>query len=224
MASGKSINKSHYLTKEGGNRGIFISAFFIFLLAVFYSCGHKKQIIPFDTPEEWKLQSGDLVFREGPSLLSHTVTYADTASAYSHVGMILWTAHGWQVLHAVPNERANKNEKDSVKLEPLETFFRSDRASHGAVYRLAPPLSPDDTIKLLLKGQEIHQRHLLFDGAFDDMDSSAFYCTELVWFIYMKELDIDLSQGRRHKEPLFPYMIFCSDILANPEIRAIYKF
>ena len=74
------------------------------------------------------------------------------------------------------------------------------------------------------KGLEIYQRHPLFDGDFNDLDSNAFYCTELVWFIYRKELGIDLSQGRRHKKALFPPMIFCSDILTHPELKETYKF
>ena len=224
MASGKSRNSFYSLWIKGRNRGFFISAFFIFIMTGLCSCGHEAQVTLFQLPEEWTLQSGDLVFRKGGSLISHTVTFADTGSVYSHVGMVLWTPKGWKVLHAVPNERNGKHEKDSVKIEALEIFFRSDRASHGAVYRLTPSPSPDDTLKLLQKGLEIYQRHLLFDGAFSDLDSNAFYCTELVWFIYQKELGIDLSEGRRHKEPLFPPMIFCSDIMAYTELKEIYKF
>lgn len=224
MENGKSMNKFHPLITKGRNKGILISAFFIFILTISGSCKHKNEGILFQLPEEWALQSGDLVFRKGGSLISHTVTFADTGSVYSHVGMVLWTADGWKVLHAVPNERANKQEKDSVKLEDIGVFFRSDRASHGAVYRLEPPPSSDDSLKLLQKGLEIYQRHPLFDGDFNDLDSNAFYCTELVWFIYRKELGIDLSQGRRHKKALFPPMIFCSDILTHPELKETYKF
>lgn len=224
MASGKSRNSFYSFRIKGRNKGILISAFFVFLVTALCSCGHKAQGTLFQLPEEWELRSGDLVFRKGGSLISHTVTFADTGSVYSHVGMVLWTPEGWKVLHAVPNERASKHEKDSVKLENIEIFFRSDRASHGAVYRLNPSPVSYDTLKLRQKGLEIYQRHLLFDGSFDDLDSNAFYCTELVWFIYQKELGIDLSEGRRHKEPLFPPMIFCSDILAYPELKEIYKF
>ena len=173
-------------------------------------------------PGHLKLQSGDLVFRTGNSVASHTVTLTDQNSVYSHVGMLLWSGDRWQVLHAVPNERESENEKDSVKLEDISVFFRSDRASQGGIYRI--PLAEDDTLKLLQKGLSLYQQHLLFDNAFDDQESSAFYCTELVWFIYKNELDIDLSQGRRHKVPLFPPLIFCSDLLSYPELDKIYEF
>ena len=208
--------------KKGRNRILFISTFFFFAITVLCSCHHPTEAILFQLPDGQILQSGDLVFREGRSLESHTVIFADSGSVYSHVGLVLWTTDGWQVLHAVPNERNSENEKDSVKLEPIGVFFRSDRAIHGAIYRL--PIETEDSMKLLRKGLMLYQRHPLFDGNFDDCDSNAFYCTELVWFIYLSETGIDLSQGRRHKVPLFPPLIFCSDLLTYPELEKIYEF
>ena len=225
MASGKSQSKNNKQTfpcKRGRNRNIFISTFFILGLFLFFSCHSETEGEAYVLPAGLKPQSGDLVFRTGQSLASKTVTCTDEASIYSHVGIILWTDNGWQVLHAVPNERANDQEKDSVKLEPLSVFFRSDRALQGGVYRL--PLSSDDTAKILRKSLDIYQRHPLFDSYFNDQDSSAFYCTELVWFIFKSELGIDLSQGKRHRVPVFPDLIFCSDILGYPELKEIMKF
>lgn len=213
----------HFFPKEKGrNRILFISTFFFFAITICCSCHHKPETVAFQTPDGLALRSGDLIFRKGHSIESHTVTLTDQNSTYSHVGMLLWTGDRWQVLHAVPNERESKNEEDSVKLEDIGVFFRSDRASQGGIYRI--PIDEDDTLKLLQKGLNLYRQQLLFDNAFDDQDSSAFYCTELVWFIYKTELDIDLSQGRRHKEPLFPPMIFCSDLLTYPGIEKIYEF
>ena len=210
------------LHEKGRNRISFISTFFFFGFFLLTSCHSDSDAKEFQLPGHIKLQSGDLVFRTGNSVASHTVTLTDQNSVYSHVGMLLWTENRWQVLHAVPNERESENEKDSVKLEDIGVFFRSDRASQGGIYRI--PLAEDDTLKLLQKGLTLYQQHLLFDNAFDDQESSAFYCTELVWFIYKNELDIDLSQGRRHKVPLFPPLIFCSDLLSYPELDKIYEF
>ena len=213
----------HFSKKEKGrNRILFISTFFILGIFLLNSCHTDSDNREFQLPGNIHLQSGDLVFRTGRSVASHTVTLTDQNSVYSHVGILLWTGNEWQVLHAVPNERAEPDEKDSVKLETLETFFRPDRASNGGIYRLS--INDEDTLKLLQKSLEIHQRHLLFDNAFNDQDSSAFYCTELVWFIYKSELGIDLSQGKRHRVPVFPDLIFCSDLLSYPEIEKIYNF
>lgn len=222
MENGKLRNKTIFSHGKGRNRILFISTFFFFFVAVFCACRHQTEAVLFQVPDGLTLHSGDLVFRKGQSIESHAVTIADSGNVYSHVGIVLWTTDGWKVLHAVPNERNSHNEKDSVKLEPIGVFFRSDRSVHGAVYRL--PVTGEDTLKLLRKGLMLYQRHPLFDGDFDDHDSTAFYCTELVWFIYRQETGIDLSQGRRHKMPLFPPMIFCSDLLNYPKIEKIHEF
>ena len=211
-----------FIHGKGRNRILFISTFFFLGIILLTSCHTDSGIQEFQLPGNIQLQSGDLVFRTGRSVVSHTVTLTDHNSVYSHVGMLLWIGNRWQVLHAVPNERESENEKDSVKLEDIGVFFRSDRASEGGVFRI--PIADDDTLKLVQKGLNLYQQHLLFDNAFDDQDSSAFYCTELVWFIYKNELNIDLSQGRRHKVPLFPPLIFCSDLLTYPKIEKIYEF
>ena len=171
-------------------------------------------------PDTVFLQTGDLVFRQGESRESRAVTTFDRSSGYTHVGMLLNVDGRWMVLHAVPNEHATKQEKDSVKLEPIGVFFRSDRAVKGGVYRYL--VTPEDTLRLLQKGLDIYGRHLLFDSQFDLEDTTAFYCTELVWFLYQQALHIDLSEGRRHHLPLFPELIFCSDILQNARLEEVY--
>ncbi|MBQ3740131.1 MAG: hypothetical protein II856_02905 [Bacteroidales bacterium] len=185
-------------------------------------CRQAPDYTLFEMPDTLALQTGDIVFRTGESLESKTVTSMDTASCYSHVGMVIWHNNQWCVLHAVPNERATKKEKDSVKIEPVGVFFRSDRALEGCVCRM--PLAPEDTLKLLSTAENLYRRHPLFDRAFDDKDSTTFYCSELVWYLYRQSLGVDLTQGRRHNLPLFPPLIFCSDIKAYPELREIYKF
>lgn len=174
-------------------------------------------------PDTLALRTGDLVFRTGRSLVSRSVTATDTGCIYSHVGMIVPFGKGWGVLHAVPNERESRHEKDSVKLEPVSLFFSGKRAAHGAVFRISS-LTEEETIALHHKGLSIYKRHPLFDNSFDADDSSAFYCTELVWFIYLKAINIDITHNRRHTIPLLPPLIFCSDIIRYPGIEKVFTF
>ena len=185
-------------------------------------CHRSNQAVEFVLPDTVQLQTGDLVFRQGESRESHAVTTFDKSSGYTHVGVVVNVDGRWMVLHAVPNERNTKQEKDSVKREPIGTFFRSDRAVKGGVYRY--PVTPEDTLLLLQKGLDLYGRHLLFDSQFDFEDTTAFYCTELVCFLYQQALHIDLSEGRRHNLPLFPELVFCSDILQNPKLETVYRY
>lgn len=199
-----------------------VSTFLLAISLVFSGCHRDVVVEEYVLPDTVKLQSGDLVFRKGISTESRAVTTMDRNSPYTHVGIVLWTDQGWKVLHAVPNEGVTKQEEDSVKLETLGTFFRSDRAVKGGAYRY--PVGPDDTLKLLNRGLALYGRHPMFDNYFDAQDTTAFYCTELVYFLYHQVMDVDLSEGRRHNLPLFPDLIFCSDVFQNNQLEQVFTF
>lgn len=193
--------------------------FVLFLSYSFFSC--KKEYFNWQMPSELVLKTGDLVFREGESVESNVVKGVDKRSIYSHVGLVVWQDSSWRVVHAVPNE-SKKNERDRVKIEPIEEFFATDRALSGGVYRI--DLSSEDTIIIYNKVREIMDRNPLFDSSMDLQDTNSFYCTELVWHIFLTALNIDLSQGRRHSIPLLPDLIFCSDIISYTNLEIVYKF
>ena len=201
--------------------GLFLPLFFVICLTT-TGCHRNNLAVEYVVPDTVYLQTGDLVFRRGESRESRAVTTFDRKSDYTHVGMVMNVGGRWLVLHAVPNERATKQEKDSVKLEPIGVFFRSDRALKGGIYRY--PLTPADTLRLLHKGLQLYGRHPLFDGQFDLEDTVSLYCTELVWLLYQHTLHVDLSEGRRHHLPLFPELVFCSDILENKQLTEIFAF
>ena len=201
--------------------GLFLPLFFAICLMT-TGCHSNDLAVEYVVPDTVHLQTGDLVFRRGESRESRAVTTFDRKSDYTHVGMVMNVGGRWMVLHAVPNERATKQEKDSVKLEPIGVFFRSDRALMGGIYRY--PLTPADTLRLLHKGLQLYGRHPLFDGQFDLEDTVSLYCTELVWLLYQQALNVDLSEGRRHHLPLFPELVFCSDILENKQLTEIFAF
>lgn len=221
MASGKSMPKFSLKDVKGRN-GVALVSTFLFVCLLLVGCGRKMAVEEFALPESVQLQTGDLVFRVGTSKESRTVVTLDRKSLYSHIGMVVYHDGRWWVLHAVPNERASKQEKDSVKLEPIGVFFRSDRADKGCVCRY--PISPDDTLRLKRRALDLYRRHLVFDTNFDDQDTNAFYCTELVCFLYQQALGVDLAESRRHRVPAFPEMVFCSDVIQNPKLQEIYRF
>lgn len=199
-----------------------VSTFLLLISLIFTGCHKKVTPVEYVLPDTVQLQSGDLAFRTGISKESRAVTTLDRNSIYTHVGMVVWTDDGWRVLHAVPNERASKQEEDSVKLEPIGTFFRSDRAEKGGIYRY--PLTPKDTQQLREHALALYARYPLFDNLFDVQDTIAFYCTELVYFLYLQELQIDLSEGRRHNLPLYPDLIFCTDVSRNSKLQEVWSF
>ena len=82
-----------------------------------------------------QLRNGDLLFRCGTSTESQVVVSADkNGGVYSHVGIAFNDGGTWRVVHAVPGESADG--VDRVKVEPVDSFFLTTRAVHGAAMRL----------------------------------------------------------------------------------------
>ena len=53
---------------------------------------------------------------------------------YSHIGIAINDGGVWKVVHAVPGESLDSI--DRVKIEPVDTFFLTTRAVHGAAMRI----------------------------------------------------------------------------------------
>lgn len=94
--------------------GLFLPLFFVLIL-LSTSCHRGGLAEEFVLPDTVQLQTGDIAFRRGESRESRAVTTFDKATDYTHVGVVMNVDGRWMLLHAVPNERATKQEKDSVK-------------------------------------------------------------------------------------------------------------
>lgn len=149
------------------------------LTACSCSIGRKGSILPADV----SLKEGDVVFRRGGGFTSHAVLIADKGGAYSHVGIVVDSAGVLMVVHAVPGEPDYEGDEDRVKMEIPAGFFDKMRADKGAVYR------PTDSIAARQAARQAmmtYRRRALFDHDYDDSDTTAMYCTELVVHAYSK--------------------------------------
>ncbi len=173
---------------------------FFFLLL---SCGTdlRSQVVV-EGMEDFR--EGDLVLRCGSGAESHAVTTASNAP-FSHIGILHYDtlALGWMVVHAVPGESAD-GEPEFIKAEPLDQFFRPDRAVSGAWLRI---LCSDETARLAtLYSLDKARQRVMFDNDYSLSDTTQLYCTELVWRAYSRQ-GVDISGGQRSEVPL----LFCRE-------------
>lgn len=130
------------------------------------------------------LRSGDLIFREGPSLNSKLVKSASN-SRFSHVGIVYRSRQGkWMVVHAVPNE-SESHAPDWVKCEPIEEFLARDKTIAAKFMRV-------DCTDKQAQGAACYaiakaRSKTLFDNDYDLTDTTRLYCTELVWQAYKRQ-------------------------------------
>ncbi len=196
----------------------------LFLLLLLLSCGtdHGVQVVVEGTEQ---FREGDLVLRCGSGMESHAVTTASQAP-FSHIGILHRDSHAgrWLVVHAVPGESAD-GEPEFLKAEPIDQFFRPDRAVSGAWLRVR---CPDEAAQMAARYalDKVRQR-VLFDNDYSLGDTTQLYCTELVWRAYSQQ-GIDISGGRRSDVPqLFcreGECIFPSDIANNKTTLFVKHF
>jgi hypothetical protein len=137
------------------------------------------------------LESGDLIFRRGRSLVSRAVLAADGRSEYSHVGIIRRIGDEIAVVHAEPAD--SEHQEGTVRSDSLASYLAFGKASAAALYRAA-----EVPAALRREAAEIAARYAIegtsFDGRFDLGTADQLYCTELVWRAYLGA-GIDLVDG-----------------------------
>lgn len=170
-------------------------------------------------------RSGDLVFRRGRSVSSDLVLLCEDEPTYSHVGLLVRGPDGgWLIVHAAPDEADERGRYDRVMAEPPADFWHPRRCRAGGVYRL--PLSDGAAERLTAEAIRQADEGRPFDHRFDERDTTAFYCTELIQFLFGK-IGIDPSQGRRTRDGLIPFsppLILPGHLLAHPDLQPIGRF
>lgn len=106
----------------------------------------------------------------------------------SHCGMIIRSDSGYFVLHTMSSL---VSEKDGVRQEPLRKFLLRARDSSVAVVR---PLYEWDQAKLESSVNRISESKIPFDHKFDLNDTSALFCTELLFSLLAENTQFRLRK------------------------------
>lgn len=193
-------------------------------LAGLVSCSGRAEAPASIFPQGVSLRQGDVVMRRGLGFASRAVTFADRGGAYSHVGIVVKGARGWMVAHAVPGEPDFPGDEDRVKLEPLEMYFRSDRACEGCVLRHEDSLL---AMRAARAAETICGRGVLFDHDYDDADTTRLYCCELVEVAFRRAGGKLVGRGT-HDVSLPGFwlrgVVLPSDYLSLPSLRRVVAF
>lgn len=178
--------------------------------------GTVRDDVPLDS-----LRDGDLALRQGTGLDSEAVLRLDSAGGqYSHIGIVVSDNGKWKVVHAVPGE--SRDGIDRVKIEPIDTFFLSTRAAHGAVMRLrgcsavAAREAAQSAARLV---------GVPFDYNYNWQDTTRLYCTQLIAVAY-SSAGIDLLSGvpRLSGRNTKNIIVFPGDIASNDSLTTIFRF
>ena len=166
------------------------------------------------------IRCGDLLFRNGNGVESRVVTGMSNGE-YSHIAIAHKGPEGWMAIHAVPGETEKHSDTDYLKVEPIEDFYKHERARSGAIARVR--CSNETAMEAVKYALDKVERKFAFDHDYKLADTSEYYCTELIYHAYLTQ-GIDLAEDRRHELPMpgtEGFFIFPSDILNSKHIETV---
>ncbi len=135
------------------------------------------------------LREGDIVFQSFPSQQTKAIQLA-TKSRYSHVGMILMHDGNLMVYEAV----------GPVKFTSVNSWIKRDVKKHFVVKRLKNA----DSILTRQNLAKLTSVALTFEGRPYDIvfkwSDDRLYCSELVWKVFHRALNIDIGNLRKLKD------------------------
>ncbi|MGH1337099.1 MAG: YiiX/YebB-like N1pC/P60 family cysteine hydrolase [Aureispira sp.] len=132
-----------------------------------------------------QLQVGDVLLRRGYGLISDYIVAAlEEPCALTHAGLIVQQGHQLGVLHT-----ASSSEHDGTLVESLTAYVQQSQAHSLVAFR--PQCTPAQRQKLLALAQVYEQQALPFDYQFDDQNSEALYCLELLRDLFLEAFKQD---------------------------------
>jgi hypothetical protein len=147
-----------------------------YCLIFFLACSEKDNPKKQTMPTVSKVQNGDFIYRLGNGLFSDFIKdMSRLDKRFSHVGIVYKSNldDSVFVIHAEADDHTGIG---LVKKEPLTVFLHNVR--DWGVFRLKTDESYQKRIaEYAFQYQKIQ---IPFDASFEEKDSSAFYCTELV--------------------------------------------
>ncbi|MEE4178452.1 MAG: YiiX/YebB-like N1pC/P60 family cysteine hydrolase [Bacteroides sp.] len=140
------------------------------------------------------LQPGDLILRQGFGVVSQAIReYLDEDIRVSHVALLsLDPKDGWQVVQSI-SQRVSK--VDGVQKQDLPSFVSESETNSILVVRFKGYCKePGLNLRVEEAGLKYLEQEVPFDHSFSLEDSTRFFCSELIWRIFLKEAGVDIFE------------------------------
>ena len=180
---------------------------YLFLLIYEYR-SRQEQIVSRYTlsPKEISLlHDGDIILRHGYGFVSDMIVKTlNDSSGLSHCAILTQYKGHWIVIHSVSS---TLSDVDGVQWQDLNTFVSQSKKNSLVVMRYKHVKNDSDAARIGARAKYYLQRKIPFDNAFDIKDTTAFYCSELLWRVFKDEFHIDIFEAKYSKKH-YDYMKF----------------
>lgn len=158
---------------------------------------YSQQPVAVLSPKEYaQLRTGDVIMRHGFGLISNAIVkYAHDSVPVSHCGIVVQHADStWWVIHTVSNSLAHI---DGMQQDALPKFLAESHKNSIVVQRY---ISCDTMAgKRIAEAAGYYlQQKVPFDDSFDTQDSSEFFCTEMLCYVFKHACNDNILQLKGH--------------------------
>ncbi len=147
----------------------------------------RKTVYRLSEIEKSQLETGDLILRKGYGFVSNMIyKLMDEDYEVTHIGVIIKNKDSIRVAHSLSSK---VSEQDGLRFQELDSFVFHSIDSTLLVTRVKN-IRKQQQEDIATQLSYYLTQHIPFDHAFDYHDTTAFYCSELVWKIYEDNLHI----------------------------------
>ncbi len=151
-------------------------------------CSGKNYVL--SSEELSAIQDGDIIMRQGYGIVSTIIlkTLKEDVPV-SHIGVISQDSAGdLYVIHSVSQ---TISDFDGIQIDNLERFISHSRPNSVLITRYNRPQNNDNDFgrQISYRARYYLDKKVPFDHSFNFEDSTAFFCSELVWRIFMDLFD-----------------------------------
>ena len=162
-------------------------------------------------------QEGDIILKCGHGQISRLITKAlKEEIRISHSAILVKNESEFTLLHSVSGSLA---ENDGVQKISLKKFLKD--VKKGTFFILRPEIDSTKTQLVINRAKSKLNEDIPFDHEFNNVDSTEFYCSEFIQFIFEEGARISCFEMKSISEKDI-YMF--NSIFSNPNFKVIYKW
>jgi len=190
----------------------------LFVCLSFFSCSNEPIQKPIDKPSiDSIIQEGDIIIKCGHGQISRLITKTlDEEIDISHSAILIKEKGELALLHSVSGTLA---ETDGVQKISLKKFLTD--VKKGTFFILRPEIDSTKTQLVVSQALSKLEEDIPFDHEFNNADSTEFYCSEFIQFIFEEGAGISCFETKSISEKDI-YMF--NSIFSNPNFKVIYKW
>jgi len=184
-----------------------IIGIYLFLLIYDYH-SQQEQIVSRYTLSKKEislLHDGDIILRHGYGFVSDMIVETlNDSSGLSHCAILTQYKGHWIVIHSVSS---TLSDVDGMQWQDLSTFVSQSKRNSIVVVRYKHAKNDSDLARIGTRAKYYLKRKIPFDNAFNLNDSTAFYCSELLWRVFKDEYHVDIFESK-YQQKHYDYMKF----------------